>query len=202
MLTMLVLVGGVSHAANFQKGLEAAQKGDFKTAYEEWIPLAEAGDALSQYNIGLMYRNGDGVSQNDRKAFFWFGKAASQGLAAAQDRLGWMYANGVGTEKDMRKGITWTYLASRQGDKTAKTNLRVMQSHLAETYMLGLEGHRKDVYLAFLWFSLAGRCGDDVSEAMANAMKNTLLSTEELRRAEAEMKRCLATAYTKCGDPG
>jgi hypothetical protein len=42
-LTLAVLLGsaGMSWSANFQKGLTAADKGDFVTALREWIPLAK-----------------------------------------------------------------------------------------------------------------------------------------------------------------
>ena len=42
-------------AQDFQKGLAAAQAGDYATALQEWTPLAEAGDAAAQYNLGIMY---------------------------------------------------------------------------------------------------------------------------------------------------
>jgi len=42
-----VLLGsaGLSWGADFQKGMDAAQRGDFATALREWKPLAEQGDA-------------------------------------------------------------------------------------------------------------------------------------------------------------
>ena len=47
--------------ADLQKGLDAAQKGDFATALKEWKPLAEQGNARAQNNLGLMYVKGQGV---------------------------------------------------------------------------------------------------------------------------------------------
>ena len=32
---------------------------------EETTRLAEQGDAFAQYNLGVMYRDGDGVAKND-----------------------------------------------------------------------------------------------------------------------------------------
>ena len=48
---------------------------------------AEKGDMQSQYNLGTIYKQGLGVEVNDLKAFFWFNKAAEQGLAKAQNNL-------------------------------------------------------------------------------------------------------------------
>ena len=37
--------------ADFAKGLDAAQKGDYATALKEWQPLAEQGDSSAQYSL-------------------------------------------------------------------------------------------------------------------------------------------------------
>ena len=57
----------------------------------ELVKLAENGNADSQYDLGLIYYNGDGVDKNYRKAKDWLGKAASQGLSEAQAVLDIMY---------------------------------------------------------------------------------------------------------------
>ena len=61
---------------------------------------AEAGDALAQVNLGVMYTKGNGVRRDDIEANSWFRKAADQGDALAQVRLGIMYANGRGVQQD------------------------------------------------------------------------------------------------------
>ena len=69
-LTLALLLGsmGISWSADFQKGFDAADKGDFATALKEWKPLAEQGDADAQFNLGWMYDYGKGVPQNDKTA--------------------------------------------------------------------------------------------------------------------------------------
>lgn len=54
-------------------------RGDFATALSEWTALAEQGDADAQYNIGVMYANGQGVTQDNVYAHMWWNIAASQG---------------------------------------------------------------------------------------------------------------------------
>ena len=58
-------------AADFTKGIEAFKKGDFRTAFQEFEPIAEQGYASAQYNLGVMYDNGFGVPKDDTKAFYW-----------------------------------------------------------------------------------------------------------------------------------
>ena len=83
-------------SADFQKGLDAYEKGDYATALREWQPLAEQGDATAQYNLGLMYFAGKGVLQDYKEAVKWYRLAAEQGDADAQSNLGVMYVTGEG----------------------------------------------------------------------------------------------------------
>ena len=44
-----------------------------------WFRLAaDRGNALAQYNLGVMYRDGQGVPQDDVEAHKWFNLAASR----------------------------------------------------------------------------------------------------------------------------
>ncbi|MFZ7199489.1 hypothetical protein ACLS0E_10150, partial [Avibacterium avium] len=43
-----------------QQGFEAAEHGDFTTAFQLWKPLAEQGYAKVQFNLGVMYETGKG----------------------------------------------------------------------------------------------------------------------------------------------
>ena len=80
-LTITVLLGtpGGGWGAELQKGLDAANRGDFATALREWRPLAEQGDASAQNNLGFMYVYGKGVLQDYVRAHMWFNIAASSG---------------------------------------------------------------------------------------------------------------------------
>ena len=117
-LTLAVLLGsvGVSWSAEFQKGLTAYDSGDYATALREWTPLAEQGHATAQYNLGLMYYEGDGVPENDKTAVKWFRLAAEQGNANAQFNLGFMYVNGTGVIQDYVRAHMWWNIAASSGD--------------------------------------------------------------------------------------
>ena len=60
-LVLMALVSSPSWGADFDKGLAAAQSGDFETALREWTPLAKQGHVQAQLNLALMYRQGHGV---------------------------------------------------------------------------------------------------------------------------------------------
>ena len=82
-LTLALLLGsaGISWSADFQKGVTAYESGDYATVLREWTPLAEQGNAVAQYNLGVMYDNGRGVPQDDKTAVKWYTLSAEQGDA-------------------------------------------------------------------------------------------------------------------------
>ena len=81
---LLILLFGTPAFADFQKGLAAYEKGDYATVLKEWKPIAEQGDAAAQFELGIMYDYGKGVTQDYNAAFKWFKLAAEQGYANAQ----------------------------------------------------------------------------------------------------------------------
>ena len=84
------------------------------------ISAAERGYAAAQYNLGLMYANGDGVPENAAEAVRWYRAAAEQGDAHAQFLLGEMYANGEGVPEDYVFAYAWMNLAGAQGEDGAQ----------------------------------------------------------------------------------
>ena len=97
---LLLLGAAEASGADFQKGVEAYEAGDYAAALREWRPLAEQGDAEAQFNLGVMYSKGQGVAQDDAQALAWYRKAAEQGYAKAQFNLGLMYDEGRGLDRE------------------------------------------------------------------------------------------------------
>ena len=135
-------------------GLEAAKKGDFATALREWEPLAEQGDPNAQYNLGVMYYYGHGVSQDYKTAIKFYSLAAYQGHANAQNSLGNMYSRGEGVPQNYKTAIKWYTLAGEQGNSDAQNSLGVM-------YENGY-GVVQDNKTAIKWYTLAAE-QDDVN---------------------------------------
>ena len=112
--------------SDFQAGIDANNHGDYATALREWRPLGEQGAALAQYNLGVLYRKGRGVPQDDVQARQWYAKAAAQGQAKAQFNLGTLYFNGEGVPKDYQPALRWFRLAAYQGEALAQTKMACM----------------------------------------------------------------------------
>jgi TPR repeat protein len=68
--------------ADYQTCEDAYWRDDYATAFKECKPLADAGDARAQTNLGWMYAEGEGVEQDYKEAIKWFELTAEQGPVA------------------------------------------------------------------------------------------------------------------------
>ena len=112
---------------------------------------AEAGDVISQFKLGMMYYNGEGVLDDDKEAVKWYRKSADQGYVPAQACLGYMYENGRGVEQDFKEAFKWYQKAADQGQVVAQNNLGKM-------YAKG-QGVEQDFKEAFKWYRKAAEQG-------------------------------------------
>jgi len=106
------------------------------------LRLANQGEAWAQFNLGNMYENGEGMSQNLQQAANWYRKAGEQGYAYAQYNLGVLYDSGRGVPQDDKEAVKWYRKAAEQG--------------LA--HAMG-EGVPQDDTEALKWFRLAAEQG-------------------------------------------
>ena len=137
--------------ADFAAGVEAYDNGDYATAFAEWLPLAETGDAAAQRNIGHLYRKGQGVEQDLASAAEWYRRAAEVGFARAQANLASMYLRGDGVPQDYAEAAKWFERAAIQGHDIAQYNLALM-------YERGLGVERSEPK-ALAWYYNAARSG-------------------------------------------
>ena len=168
--------------ADFQAGMDANNREDYATALREWRPLAEKGDALAQYNLGVLYRKGRGVTQDDVQAREWYDKAAVQGQAKAQFNLGTLYFNGEGVPKDYKQALRWFRLAADQGEALAQTKIAIM-------YEEG-QGVPKDIVQAYKWYSLAITSGDKPATLLRNSLADHMTQAQiaEAKKLAQEWK--------------
>jgi TPR repeat protein len=77
----------------------------------------------SQYYLGFMYENAEGVTQDYKLAVKWYRKAAKQGHTGGQLYLGLMYGKGLGVTQDEKKAVKWLRKAAKQGHAAAQSAL-------------------------------------------------------------------------------
>ena len=110
-------------AQDWIKGLKAYISGDYKTTFQEWMPLAKAGSADAQRGIGLMYEDGNGVPQDHKEAMAWYRLAAAQNHGLAQFSIGTMYEFGTGVLEDYMMAHMWYNISNANGEEIAKEYL-------------------------------------------------------------------------------
>jgi TPR repeat protein len=107
-------------------GATAYAHGDYGTAYNEWLKLAENGDPAAMESVGMLYDTGQGVRQSFFLAMLWYNRAANAGNVAAMLDLGAMYDNGRGIPLDRSSAIKWYKMAAQRGNGRAAYNLGVI----------------------------------------------------------------------------
>ncbi len=165
----------------------------------EWTKkAAEKGDTESQYHLGLMYKTGDGVLQDDAQALEWYIKAAEKKHAGAMLQMGsyYYYSN------EYEKGLHWLQQAAEQdvadaniflgkmykGGKGVKKDFdqalnyylkaneldsifsEYLISYINETGIMYYQG--KDYEKAFEWFQKAADRGDGKAQYFLGDMYN------------------------------
>lgn len=188
-MAALLLSVGVAWADHLEDALAANARGDYATALRILRSLAAEGKAKAQYNLGVMYRNGQGVGQNYAEAVEWYRLAAAQGDAEAQSNLGLMYGIGQGVKQKYSEAVKWYRLAAAQGDADAQFNLGVM-------YANG-HGVAKDYGRAYMWFSLGAVSGD------ADAVKNRdtvakQMTPQQIAEAQQMASDCHRRKFKGC----
>lgn len=198
-------------AGNFNKGLDAYNKGEFDTARKIITPLVSKGDSAALNLMGMMYELGHGVSKDAKKSVVYYRKAAKQGYSFAQYNLGVSYDTGSGVALNYREAVKWYRLAAEQGASVAQYNLGVMyeqgrgtaknykkaaywyekaaeqglssaQNNLGWLYEEG-SGVKRDLVSAYVWLDLAVKQGMDSAREKRDVVKLSL-SDKQLKQAK------------------
>lgn len=140
-----------------------AQEGEIDLAYLQ--ALADQGDALMQFALGLMYETGE-IGPSDVEAAALYRLAADQGLQEAQYRLAVFYADGKGVTQDTEEAIRLYYQAAIQGNSESQGAMRAFadQGIASAQYLVGLMfdtgvGSSQGTAMAAQYYNLAALQG-------------------------------------------
>lgn len=117
---------------------------------------AERGDAPSQFALGQLHAQGQGVKEDYVMAATWYRRAAEQGHAAAQTALGELHEAGQGVTRDEAAAAQWYRRAADQGYAPGQYNLAVL-------YAVG-RGVPLDHREALKWYERAAEQGDALAQ--------------------------------------
>ena len=163
--------GDLTPTEALRAGTRFYYAGEKKRALDSLRFAAEQGHPLAAWKLGRMYSRGDGVKEDDIKAFEYFSQIASNFaddspssprapfIASAFVELGSYYLTGI-NDSAIRPNLTrarqiFTYAASYFGDADA-------QFHLG---MLYLDERDRDTTMAARWLKLAAQKGHLAAQA-------------------------------------
>ena len=110
----------VSAMEAFKSGAHWLKTGEKAKAIHSLEYAAEKGHALAQWKLGRMYAEGDGVAQDDLKAFEYFRDPDAQYFLAR------LYLDGTGAPQDPRQAARWFGLSAQKGQYAAQAMLGAM----------------------------------------------------------------------------
>lgn len=128
------------------------QAGDHVGAAQILEKAAQAGNAMAQLRLAIMYDKGDGVPRDKKSAFMWYSRVAAQGEPASQMELAGFYedADGVPENWDLAAAL---YKAS------ATQGWMKGQFALGRAYQFGI-GVPQSRQLAIEWYQKAAAQGE------------------------------------------
>lgn len=142
-----------------------------QTRYEQYINQALSGDAAAQVDIGYCYWGALGVERNDKSAFEWFSKAATQGNVDGLAFQGFFYVWGMGVKKDKEKGIE---MIKKSIDQNSTKGMVLMGRCYADGKKV-----KKDPQAAFSYYKMAAEKGDAYGQYFLGEAYYTGLGTSK-----------------------
>jgi len=123
---------------------------------------AQRGSIKQQVELGAAYFTGRGVPQDEKRAAYWYEKAANAGDPGAQKQIGYFYEVGIGVQRDPAMAVRWYQRAAASGLISAKVNIAV-------AYLLG-DGVRTDPAFAEDLFRQAYKQGNGMAACYLGEM--------------------------------
>jgi uncharacterized protein len=106
----------------FARASDLYELGEYAKAFDEFLNLAEQGDAPSMVRVAAMYSDGEGVERSFEKSLEWDKRAAELGELSALLNIGITYRN----SGDARSARSWLEKAIAAGDGEAALVLAKM----------------------------------------------------------------------------
>jgi TPR repeat protein len=182
-LIVCLLISCSAQANTLEEAKIKLSQKDFAAAHAIYLTLANQNDAKACYNLGLMYHDGDGVTQNMDEAVKWYTKSADLNYREAQYMLASLvFRRGI-QSISYERAAQYYQQAAELGHVKSQLNLGMLfyrgdviaqdlaaslkwlslaasnnnseaQGYMANLYMQGI-GVQQDTVKAAMWLMLA-----------------------------------------------
>lgn len=173
----------------YLRGFQALEQKDYKTALYFLSLFAANGDARANYNLGIMYREGLGVGQNDVEALAHFIAAAENGHMLSKYAVARAFLRGRGSDIDVKAALHYFKEATLLGHAISP----------AEISRIFSEGKliKKDIVSAYFWLSIA-RDRNALGAAENLEKLSRLMSADQKQEAALHQERCRTQTLRQC----
>ncbi|MDO7711280.1 MAG: SPOR domain-containing protein [Pseudomonadota bacterium] len=163
-------------AGDLEVGITAYQQQDYQAALNAWNRGAQQGDADAEYNLGQLYRLGQGVKISYPAAQSYYLKAAKKNHPLAQLNLGTMYYSGKLGPDQEENAFSWLQKAAENDNAPAQWMTGIM--------LFNGQGVSQDSIAAYSWLTLASE--QQHPQAIHDQTKlKTALSAKQLDLADS-----------------
>lgn len=193
--------------------------------YPEMEEAARNGNAMAQFNMGVLFDEGEEVAENDEVAVSWYKMAAEQDFAPAIMSLGEMYQKGYGVEKDFDKAMSLyqeaavmgnveaqltlgiIYQSERTGPYNEELSARMFRAAADQGNVLGMtrigakyadgRGVERDYIQGYMWSYLAAKYGSKEAEINMEKIAG-VIEEADVTKAIEKANTCLDSGLVKC----
>ena len=186
---IFVIYSSIALANQHLKGYQALENKEYDKALFYLSYEANLGDDRAQYNLGIIYKKGLGVTANDNEAFRWLFLSADQGNILANYALGNAYSKGEGINKNYLLAFKSYKYASLRGHPMARLNIGNM-------YFNGL-GIKKNYPKAYLWWRFAQDQNINGARENIEMLEKKMNNSEKYKGIEL-YKNCMKDSLYNC----
>ena len=120
------MISEVAMAGPLEEADSAFNGGDFGLGRNGYSELANQGDRIAQFKLGVLYDEGNGVDKNSREAIRWYCVSSAQGFPEAAYiaiRGSLRPTSSRVTAQSFQRARQWYLIAAGQGETKAAVNL-------------------------------------------------------------------------------
>ncbi|EJF90832.1 hypothetical protein ME1_00032 [Bartonella vinsonii subsp. arupensis OK-94-513] len=179
-----------------KRGMSAYKNGQINQALSALRCAADMGNIDARWKLGSIYAEGDGVPEDDYKAYNFFASIVEKGVDLGSEDASYVSDALVRLAGYIKKGIPQSpvkpnpsYAARLYMQAAMNYGNSKAQYHLGKMFLKG-EGREKNLVQAARWFQLSAKKGNPPAQAM---LGNMLIQEGKIVRGTA----MLTVAYQK-----
>jgi len=166
-----------------REGNSAAAEGDFKKAYDIWLPLANAGNADAQFRIGTLFDLDGFDGGNVDAAIRWYRAASEQNHLSAIYNLGLLFDYDKRVPRDIEQARFYYSKGANLCDSNSQYRLGALILRMPKSERDNVEGHK--------WLEIAAAFGQQRAAEASKKLVGLITVPTEYETAKKKAQEWL-----------